>query len=280
MAFARAGDGGRLAYEVTDGSPGAPTVLLVMGLGFRGEIWGETRDALAAAGFRTVTMDNRGVGASDRPPRGFTTATMADDAIAVLDAAGAPRAHVVGTSLGGMVAQQLALRHASRVDDLVLQSTSAGLPRVDFVPFTGPFRAMAMVRARRRDAPADERARVALRLTTTSRYARTADLTDPRVRLYLDAMEGGVDPLGYLAQIRAASRHRTWPLLHRIAAPTLVQHGARDRVVRAAAGRAIADRIPGARLEVYARAGHFLALQRPDSLDALVAFLRANGVRS
>ncbi len=276
MPFASAADGTRLYYQVAGGGPDAAAVLLVMGLGLRGEIWGETRDALAGAGYRTVTMDNRGVGRSEVTTGGFTTATMAQDAIAVLDDASVPRAHVVGTSLGGMIAQQIALRHAARVDALVLQSTSAGLPRVDFVPLTGPFRAAGMVRARRRDDPPERRARAALRLLTTRQYARTADLTDPRVRPYLDALAADVSRVGYVAQIRAASRHRAWRLLHHIRAPTLVQHGAHDRVVRAAAGRAIAARIPGARLEIYARAGHFLALQRPDSLDALVRFLRAH----
>jgi 3-oxoadipate enol-lactonase len=274
VRFAPAADGTRIAYDVVGGSPEGPAVLLVMGLALRGAIWAETRDALVAAGYRTVTMDNRGVGRSEVATGGFTTATMADDAIAVLDDASVTRAHVVGVSLGGMIAQQLALRHAGRVRGLVLQSTTAGMPRVDFIPFTGPFRAAGMVRARL-SGDADRRARAALRLLTTRRYARTADLSDPRLRVYLDAMAAGVSRVGYVAQVRAASRHRAWRLLAGIRAPTLVQHGAEDHVVRAAAGRAIARRIPGARLEIYADAGHLLALQRPDSVDAVVRFLRA-----
>lgn len=275
MLFARAIDGTRIAYDVVGGTPDGPAVLLVMGLALRGELWGETRDALVSAGYRTVTMDNRGVGESQVTTGGFTTATMADDAIAVLDTASVPRAHVVGVSLGGMIAQQLALRHAGRVRGLVLQSTTAGMPRLDFVPLTGPVRFAGMVRARVSGHDADRRARAALRLLTTRRYARTADLSDPRLRVYLAAMAAGVSRVGYVAQVRAASRHRAWPLLAQIRAPTLVQHGAQDHVVRAAAGRAIAKRIPGARLEIYQRAGHLLALQRPDSVDALVRFVRA-----
>jgi pimeloyl-ACP methyl ester carboxylesterase len=280
MPFARARDGTRLYYEAAGGRPGGAAVLLVMGLGLRGAIWGETRDALVAAGYCTVTMDNRGVGESQILTGGFTTETMADDAIAVLDDAGVGRAHVVGTSLGGMIAQRLALGHAPRVAALVLQSTTAGMPRLDFVPITGLVGAAGMVRARVGDHSAEERERAILRLATTRRYARSAVLSDPRLRLYLDAIAAGVSPVGYAGQIRAAWRHRLWQALPLIRAPTLVQHGAHDQVVRAAAGRAIARRIPGAQLEIYGGAGHFLALQRPDSLGALVRFLVARDAQA
>jgi pimeloyl-ACP methyl ester carboxylesterase len=270
-------DGTRLYYEVAGGEPDGPAVLLVMGLGFPGELWVETRDRLVGAGFRTITMDNRGMGRSDVPRQPFTTATMAHDAVIVLAAASVPRAHVVGTSLGGMIAQQLALRHPARVDRLVLQSTTAGLPRVDFLSATGLVRAAGMLRARLSDRTVDERARSALRLLTTRRYADTTALDDPRLLIYLEALQADVSPDGWLAQVRAASKHRAWRQLASIRAPTLVQHGVKDRVVRAAAGRAMAARIPGARLELYDRAGHLLVLERPDSIDGVARFLRTPG---
>ena len=273
MPFARAKDGTRLYYEVAANRLTARTVLLVMGLGLRGELWGEMRDALAAAGYRVVTMDNRGVGNSRAAGLSLTTATMADDAVAVMDHAFAERAHVVGTSLGGMVAQQLALRHSDRVEALVLQSTSAGMPRLDFVPTSGLARLGGLLRARMTDVSREERARAALRLLTTDAYARSARLDDRRLAPLLAAMETGVSPVGYLAQLRAALRHRGWKELHRITAPTLVQHGAEDQIVSAAAGRAMAERIADARLEVYEGAGHLLAVERPASIDAVRAFL-------
>jgi pimeloyl-ACP methyl ester carboxylesterase len=275
MPFARAKDGTRLFYEVAGDRLTARAVLLVMGLGLRGELWGETRDALAAAGYRVLTMDNRGVGDSRVASLGLTTATMADDAVAVIRHASATRAHIVGTSLGGMVAQQLALRHADRVEALVLQSTTAGMPRLDFVPRSGLARVGGLFRARITDLSPEERARAALRLLTTDAYARTARLEDPRLAPLLAAIEAGVSPVGYLAQVRAAWKHRAWKDLHRITAPTLVQHGAEDQLVSARAARAIVQRISGARLEVYDRAGHLLALERPDSIGAVRAFLGA-----
>jgi hypothetical protein len=84
MRYAYARDGTRLAYDVAGPGPGAPAVLLVMGLAFRGVVWGETRDVLAAAGYRTITMDNRGVGESEPATFDFSTSTMADDAVEVL----------------------------------------------------------------------------------------------------------------------------------------------------------------------------------------------------
>jgi len=274
MRFAYARDGTRLAYDVA-GPPGAPAVLLVMGLAFRGVVWGETRDELAAAGYRAITMDNRGAGESEPGSNDFSTSTMADDAVEVLRQEGIARAHVVGVSLGGMIAQELVLRHPARVGALVLQSTTAGRPRYHYLaPLLG-LRSAALLRERIIDRP-ERRARTALRVLTTRRYARRADLSDPRNRSLIDAVEHGISPSGYLGQVAAATSHRAWRRLKRIQAPTLVQHGSRDAIIRAAAGRALARRIPGATLHVYRGAGHALAVQCPASIGEVVEFVQAH----
>ena len=102
-----------------------PAVLLVMGLGMTLAAWWRTVPVLAAS-FRVLTFDNRGVGRSEPAALPYTVAQMADDAIAVLDAAGEDAAHVYGISLGGMVAQEAALRHPERVRALVLGATTPG----------------------------------------------------------------------------------------------------------------------------------------------------------
>jgi pimeloyl-ACP methyl ester carboxylesterase len=279
VPFARARDGTRLHFEIAGGGLGAPAVLLVMGLAFRGDVWGETRDALAADGYRTITFDNRGAGASEPATLRFSTAVMAEDAMAVLREAFVRRAHVVGVSLGGMVAQEVALRHAGRVGALVLQSTSAGRPRVDLLAPLLPVRSAAVVRARLGPGDDEARARAALRVLTTRRFARRVDLDDERVRVLLDAVAQGVSVEGYLGQVRAVWGHRAWRRLRRIVAPTLLQHGTKDGIIRAAASKAMARRIPGATLQLFPGAGHALAVQVPESLQAVREFLRAHDDR-
>ncbi|HUQ22025.1 MAG TPA: alpha/beta hydrolase, partial [Gaiellaceae bacterium] len=102
-----------------------PPLLLIHGLGYARWGWEPVVEALARS-FDVLLFDNRGVGASDAPPGPYTAAEMAGDAVQVLDEAGVERAHVVGTSLGGMVAQELALGHPDRVGRLVLACTSPG----------------------------------------------------------------------------------------------------------------------------------------------------------
>src|SRR5215207_8100629 len=112
----------RIAYDVR--GRGRPLVL-VQGVGIGRWGWEPVADRLARR-FQVITIDNRGVGASDSPPGPFTTAAMAGDVLAVLDHAGIQRASVLGTSLGGMIAQELALAHPERVDRLVLVATLPG----------------------------------------------------------------------------------------------------------------------------------------------------------
>jgi pimeloyl-ACP methyl ester carboxylesterase len=102
-----------------------PPVLLIMGLSFTHEMWFRVLPVLSGY-YRTIFFDNRGMGRSDVPPGPYRMRLMAQDAAAVLDAAGVSAAHVIGASMGGMIAQELALRHPSRVLSLVLGCTSYG----------------------------------------------------------------------------------------------------------------------------------------------------------
>src|SRR5258708_4772752 len=108
----------------------SPTVVLGQGLGLWSRFWFKVPERLAQGpdGWRVVVLDNRGVGRSDKPRGPYRMATLADDVAAVLDEARIDRAHVVGISLGGMIAQHVALRHPSRVSGLLLLATTAGLP--------------------------------------------------------------------------------------------------------------------------------------------------------
>ena len=122
MPFAIAADGTRIHYEVTGITKRAP-VLLVQGLGGEKNSWNLQRAALALR-HRTIAFDNRGAGRSDKPDGKYNLEEMADDAIAVLDAAGIENAHVVGLSMGGAISQIIALKHPNRVRSLTLVATA------------------------------------------------------------------------------------------------------------------------------------------------------------
>jgi len=122
MPFAIAADGTRIHYEVTGLTKRAP-VLLVQGLGGEKNSWNLQRAALALR-HRTIAFDNRGAGRSDKPDGKYNLEEMADDAIAVLDAAGIENAHVVGLSMGGAISQIIALKHPNRVRSLTLVATA------------------------------------------------------------------------------------------------------------------------------------------------------------
>src|SRR6202047_1299862 len=102
-------------------------LLLIMGLSYPSYMWHRTRPILAK-NYRTIALDNRGVGQSDVPPGVYSIALMASDAAAVLDAAGVDSAHVFGVSMGGMIAQEFALQYPARVRSLVLGCTASGGP--------------------------------------------------------------------------------------------------------------------------------------------------------
>src|SRR5438128_2110773 len=115
-------DGTRIYW--TETGAGDP-LLLIMGLGATHEWWYRLAPIVSER-FRTIMHDNRGVGRSDVPPGPYSIADMADDAAAVLDAAGVDGAHVFGASMGGMIAQELVLRHPRRVRSLILGCTACG----------------------------------------------------------------------------------------------------------------------------------------------------------
>ncbi len=256
-------NGARIYWE-EEGS-GDP-LLLIMGLGATIEWWDRIRPELTPR-FRTVMFDNRGAGRSDVPPPPYTIPQMADDATAVMDAAGVDRADVVGLSMGGYIAQELALRHPARVRRLVLGCTSCG----------------------GRDAvPADKEVREALaaRASMSRENAMwlmapyTFDASTPRdilQREFARRLQTTATNEGFLAQLQAI---RDWPgalpRLGSIAAPALVIHGETDRLVPPENGRILARALPNARLVMLPRASHiFFTDQFMAARDALLAFLSA-----
>jgi pimeloyl-ACP methyl ester carboxylesterase len=254
-----------LHWERTgSGSP----VLLIMGLGLSGGAWWRTVPVLARC-LEVVTFDNRGVGRSRALFHAYTTEAMADDAASVLDAAGVDRVHVYGISLGGMVAQQLALRHPGRVRSLVLGATNPGgpdarLPEPDVLAFL----------RRRLWMRHDDAVRTSVEFNYSERC-----LAEHPERIAEDIAQRLAHPFSaqaYRAQMWAAALHDCYHRLDRIEAPTLVVHGSQDRMIPVDNGRMIAARIPGARLIELEDTGHLYPTEAPHVDEEISSFMRSH----
>jgi pimeloyl-ACP methyl ester carboxylesterase len=271
-----------LCYE-TFGDPGDPTALLIMGLGTQMIGWREEFcEQLAARGFHVVRFDNRDSGRSTkvqgrppslvqmvrRDPRAarYLLADMADDAVGLLDHLGVERAHVIGASMGGMIAQTLAARHPDRVLSLAsIMSTTgsrwAGQPMLRVYPIF------------LKQAPADRRGLVE---HTVRLFQAIGSPGFPRDEAALRELaersyDRGHDASGTGRQLAAilASGDRTAEL-RAIAAPTVVIHGTADRLVRPSGGKATAKAIADARLVLIDGMGHDLPPGAwPQILDAI-----------
>lgn len=244
-----------------------PPLLLIHGLGYASWGWEPVLGPLAER-FRVLTFDNRGIGGSGRPPGPYTTRMLAEDAAAVLDAAGVDRAHVVGTSLGGMVAQELALRRPDRVDRLVLACTTAGgagsypMPEHTIRLITQPT-----------DLPREERFRVFVRNALSEPYDEA--VVERITALRLEEAQ----PLeAWQAQAAAGMAHDALDRVERIVAPTLVVAGTADEVVDVRNSALLADRIGGARLERFEGCGHLFFWQEPDRFVRLVTEFLGRGL--
>jgi 3-oxoadipate enol-lactonase len=261
-----AGSGGARIYWETRGE-GAP-ILLILGLGAVLEQWHRLEPALSSR-FQTILFDNRGLGRSDAPPGPYSIECMADDAAAVLEAAGVSRAHVLGMSMGGMIAQELVLRRPGLVRSLVLACTTCG--------GTAGVLASPEVRASLNPNPALSRDQI-FWLTTEFIYA--ADT--PRAALAADLaarLRGRRTLEGYVGQLGAVKAWKgTYDRLHGVGVPTLVIHGDVDRLIPPDNGRILARSIPGARLVMLSGAAHiFLTDRFEPARDAIVSFLETAG---
>jgi pimeloyl-ACP methyl ester carboxylesterase len=251
--------GARIWWE--EEGEGEP-LLMIMGLSFSLAMWQDLRTIMARH-FRAIVFDNRGVGKSDVPLRPWSMRTMARDAVAVLDAAGVQAAHVLGVSMGGMIAQELTLLHPARVRKLILACTQCGGPgnvRPDFEvyrTFARPF------------SSHEQRARAFVPLLYSP------ETPPERIEQDRATLLASHTPLrGSICQIAAILSWKCHDRLPQIGSPTLVIHGDRDRLVPVENGRLIAGRIPGAKLVELPGAGHIFPTDQPErTVDELLGFL-------
>jgi 3-oxoadipate enol-lactonase len=248
-----------LYFEDTGGS-GSP-VLLIMGLGMNATGWWRTAPVLAQAGFRVIAFDNRGVGRSERLPGPYTVGEMAADAVSVLDEAGVEAAHVYGISLGGMIAQEVALGWPERVRALVLGATTAGGELL--VPADEAVNAFVRLRAQMT-------AEHAVWASVPINYARRTRLEggDRIAQDVAQRLRYPVEAEYYSAQLAAAHSHAAG--VADIRAPTLVVHGDEDVLIPPANGERLAELIPGAELSLWRGAAHLYFTDEPEA-DRYVA---------
>jgi pimeloyl-ACP methyl ester carboxylesterase len=234
-------------------------LLMINGLGSDHLEWLHQLPAFAPH-FRVVLFDNRGTGKSAVPPGPYTTAQMADDAAALLRFLEIERAHVLGVSLGGMIAQEVALRHPDLVEGLVLACTGPG-GTLSVRPSPGALAAFATAKG---DDPEGELRRMIPFLYTDACMRDRPEEIEAFIRR---RMENPTPPKGYLAQLAAAVAHDASGRLENIRARTLVITGDGDRLVDMENSSRIAGRIPGAKLVVLPGAPHRLFAEYPDAFN-------------
>jgi pimeloyl-ACP methyl ester carboxylesterase len=264
MPYAK-NDNTKIYYE--EHGSGEP-LLLIMGLGYTLDMWHRTAPRLAER-YRVIRFDNRGVGRSDVATGPYSPALLAEDALAVLDAANISRAHVFGISMGGFIAQELALRHPERLRSLILGCTHHGGPHA---VMPGP--AVLSMFGVRATLPKE----AAVRLMVPYLY----DASTPAERIEEDLvirLEHFPTAEGYLAQLQGVLGFESRTRLGQLRMPTLIVHGEHDGVVPAANAHLLVDAIPGARLAMLENASHIFFTDQPDRTHQAVSeFLQ--GVRA
>ncbi len=240
-----------------------------MGLSYPSYMWYRSRPILAAR-YRTVALDNRGVGQSDATPGIYSIGLMASDAASVLHAAGLESAHVFGVSMGGMIAQEFALQYPSRVRSLILGCTAAGGPHaVQAEP-------EALQTLLRRGLTPEESKEAIIPFS----YDRAA----PRERIDEDMairMKWYPTAQGYMGQLQGLFGWEAYSRIAQITAPTLVIHGETDRLIPPANSRLIAERIPGAKLVLIPHASHIFETDQPiPAHHAILEFLADQTTRA
>lgn len=252
--------GARLAYGLR-GERGSP-VLLLMGFAMPGRAWVHQVGDLAAA-HRVAFYDHRGAGNTRAPTGAYTMALLAGDAARLLDHLGWERAHVVGVSMGGMVAQHLALAYPDRLRSLTLIVTHAG--GLSWQPPTprGLLR-FGQVNLARAPGPRFEALE---RLLFPPDYLARCDRAWLRAVLERDH-DASITPAQRLSQLAAVLRHDTRARLGELGRhPTLVVKAAKDILIRPGAADLLHRSIPGARLRVFGDAGHGVIRQRAADLN-------------
>ena len=245
-----------------------PPLLFISGTGGDLRVKPNVFDGPMAKHFDLVAYDQRGLGRSAKPDVAYTMADYADDAAALMDHLGWESAPVIGLSFGGMVAQELVLRHPAKVERLVLGCTSPGGAGGASYPFHAIQHLTGEARAKHLIPVSDTRRDEAWAKANPDTYAQFVAM-------------GAADPyagepgraMGARRQLEARAGHDTWDRLGQIACPVLIAAGRYDGVALPKTQENLAGRIPGAELQFF-DGGHMFMIQDRAAMPAMIAFLQ------
>lgn len=251
-------NGIELYYEVHgEGEP----LLLIMGLSLNSKSWFRTLPALSEH-YKVIIFDNRGVGLSSKPDSPYSIELMAEDARAVLDAAEVDTAHVYGISMGGMIAQRLAIKYPERIRSLVLGCTTSG--GINHIQPGLDVSMLMLSRGTSSSTPEEMAWATAPILYSQSFIDNHKDLIAEDIQ---KRIEIPILPYAYMLQLQACLSHDTYNEVSCIQAPTLVIHGDADRLVPYQNGVTLAEKITHAEFFTVPGAGHIYVTEANDLVN-------------
>ena len=257
-------NGCELAYELSGN--GTPVVMIHGAQGDQSMFAAMAKEF--AKYYRVLTFDQRGSGLSEKPDMPYSMAMFADDTAALMDYLKMPRAHIIGVSMGGMIAQEFALRHPGKVISLVLGCTTPGGPHSIRAAGNALGNAYST-----KPMSAEERGKALAEAAFTKGYLEKhpeiiANMIESR-------RSRPIDTAGFTHRMKAASEHNTYDRLGQIRCPTLVITGKDDALISWENSRILSGRITGAQEVILEPAGHCFWLEQPEkSRDAIAGFIR------
>jgi len=256
-------NGVELYYEMTGAGP---HLVLIEGLGVSTWIW-EKQVAAFSQHFTTLVYDNRGAGKSEKPAGPYSISLMADDLAALLDSLKILKAHILGISMGGFIAQDFALRYPAKVDRLILVATSAGGP--DHVPMAPDVLALMFAA----DGQPRDLTRRKLALAYSDSFMQKSGAVEHLIDLRLADPQ---PPSAYMAQAMAGAAFNLSDKVQQITAPTLIMAATGDRLVPVANARNLNKKISHSQLKIYNGYGHQFFVENAEEFNREVITFLAN----